>query len=185
MKVGILLNKEMKNLPNLNKYKIERNKSKEKNKEIEQILFFRNCKKFFKEMSMRKTIGNINNNIISPPKYCNSKKLNTTIDLPLIIIPNLNLDKININEAKKQENNLLKKAKIPNSSRLVKNLNQEEKVKIKSNTAQKRKKSKNIFMQRYNKRFKLYEKTLNNLRKPLFSQKFKYDENTNNINIII
>ena len=49
----------------------------------------------------------------------------------------------------------------------------------------KTKKPKNIFIERINKRLNMNQKTLDKLKKPLFVQRFKYDEKTNNINIII
>ena len=198
MKVGLLLNKDVKDLPNLNNnFKIQRNKLKEKNREIEHKILFKKCHNFFKEMGFKNqinNINNINNNIprnIFPDKLKTSRalprinfpdRLKTSIALPLINIPNLEIENINNNEKSKNENNSLSKNILPKSE---KNINHISKTNIKSISMKKAKKPKNIYLEKINKRLKMHQKTLEKLKKPLFVQRFKYDENTNNINIII
>lgn len=187
MKVGLLLNKDIENLPSIkNKYKIKRNKLNVKTREIEQELLFKKCQKFFKEMNIKKS-NNIknNNNILFPPRNNIPKKLKTTIGLPFINIPNLKLDNINLNTRNNQVNFSQRKSKAAVSSTNIKNLSQKKKINLKSNSSIKIRKSKNIFNERINKRLSMYEKTLIKLRKPIFLTKFEYDENTNNINIIV
>ena len=196
MKVGILLNKDVKDLPNLkNNFKIQRNKLKEKNREIEHKILFKKCHNFFKEIGFKNQINNINNNNASKSIFPNKLKtssalpiinfqnrLKTSIALPLISIPSLELE--NINKGKnKNDNNSFSKDTLPKSE---KSINCLTKIKnIKSISMKKTKKPKNIFIERINKRLKMNQKTLDKLKKPLFVQRFKYDEKTNNINIII
>jgi len=89
MRVGKLLNKEVKDIPGIkNPYKVERCMSKEKRREIEQNLLMKKCKKFFEELNTIKSKyqnqNNIpnsirsQNNIFSVPKK-NSRKMRTTI----------------------------------------------------------------------------------------------------------
>ena len=198
MKVGLILNKDVKDLPNLkNNFKIQRNKLKEKNREIEYKILFKKCHNFFKEMGFKNhiiNINNINNDIpknnfpdklktsTALPRINFPNKLKTSIVLPLINIPNLELEKIKNNIKGKNENNSPSKNKLPKSE---KNINHINKTNIKSISMKKTKKPKNIYMEKINKRLKMHQKTLDKLKKPLFVQRFKYDENTNNINIII
>ena len=194
MKVGILLNKEVKDLPNLkNNFKIQRNKLKEKNREIENKILFKKCHNFFKEIEFKNQVNNINNNAsksIFPNKLKTSSalpiisfqnRLKTSIALPLISIPSLELENIN-NEKNKNDNNSFSKDTFPKSE---KNITCLTKINIKSISIKKTKKPKNIFIERINKRLNMNQKTLDKLKKPLFVQRFKYDEKTNNINIII
>ena len=184
MKVGVILNKEVQNLPDMkNNYKVKRNKLKIKNREIEQELLFKKCQNFFKEINIKKS-QNINNNLFSPPKNIFPQKLKTTIALPLINIPNLEFVNINLNKKNEQINNSFRKNKVSNSSTNIIKINQKKKMRLKTESTIKKKKIKNIFSERINKRLRMYEKTLNKLRKPLFVTKFEYDENTNNINVI-
>ena len=194
MKVGLLLNKDIKDLPNLkNNIKIERSKLKEKNREIEYKILFKKCHNFFKEMGFKNQVNNNNNNIsknIFPEKLKTSRalpivnfpnKLKTAIALPLINIHNLELENINNNEKSKNEKKFLNKntLKKPDKTNKLKSA-----INIKSISMKKNKKIKNIYIEKINKRLKLHQKTIDKLKKPSFVQRFKYDENTNHINII-
>ena len=184
MKVGLLLNKEVKDFPILkNNFRIERNKLKEINREIEHKILFKNCHNFFKEIGFKNQINNTNNNVsknIFPDKSKASRalplislpyKLKTSIVLPLISIPNLELDSKKSNEKCINENNSAIKNTLPNSEKNIK------KIHNKSISMKKTKKPNNIFIEKINKRLKIHQRTLDKLKKPLFVQKFKYDEN--------
>ena len=184
MRVGLLLKKDVRNLPDMkNNYKVKRNKLKIKSREIEQELLFKKCQNFFKEINIKKA-QNINNNLPSSQKNFFSQKLKTTITLPLISIPNLELDNINLSKKNEQINNSVRKNKVSNSSINIIKINQKKKICLKAESITKKKKTKNIFFERINKRLRMHEKTLNKLRKPLFATKFEYDDYTNNINVI-
>ena len=184
MKVGLILNKEVRNLPDMkNNYKVKRNKLKIKNREIEQELLFKKCQNFFKEINIKKE-HNINNNLFPNPKNIFPQKLKTTIALPLISIPNLEFVNINLNKKNEQINNSVRNNKVSYSSTNIIKINQKKKMCLKIESTIKKKKIKNIFSERINKRLRMYEKTINKLKKPLFMTKFEYDENTNNINVI-
>ena len=169
MRVGKLLNKEIKDIPGIkNPYKVERCLSKEKRREIEQNLLMKKCKNFFEELNTIKS-KYLNNfpksnwsqkNIFSVPK--DSRKIRTTVELPLLSIPNL---KINSTKNEKNKENLEIKV-----CDLIKSFSTN---KIGNS------KNKNKYHERIHRRYNMFDKTLNKLKKPIFTQ------NVNNNNNII
>ena len=161
MRVGKLLNKEIKDIPGIkNPYKVERCISKEKQREIEQNLLMKKCQKFFEELNIIKLKyqNNFHNsnisqkNIFSVPKD-NSRKIRTTVELPLLSIPNL---KINSTKNEKNKENLEIKV-----CDLIKSF---------STSKIGNSKNKNKYHERIHRRYNMFDKTLNKLKKPIFIQ---------------
>jgi len=171
MKVGKILNKEIKDIPGIkNPYKVERCISKEKRREIEQNLLMKKCQKFFEELNTIKSkYQNIPNsirsqkNIFSVPKE-NSKKMRTTVELPLLSIPNLKL-----NSSKNEKNREF--------SRNKENLEIKTQEMIKSFSTKKFGNSKNKYHERIHRRYNMFDKTLNKLKKPIFIHNLNYNNN--------
>ena len=100
--------------------------------------------------------------LFSEPKN-NSKKTRTTTDLPSINIPNLN--SVNLKNEKTKKSNTHKIIKSSSTKKIYKNQSKLDE----------------IIIRRYN----MFDKTLNKLKKPLFINNFdKKENNYNNINII-
>jgi hypothetical protein len=167
MRVGKLLNKEIKDIPGIkNPYKVERCLSKEKRREIEQNLLMKKCQNFFEELNTIKlkyqnNIPNSNRsqkNIFSVPKE-NTRKMKTTVELPLLSIPNLKF-------------NSTKNGKIREYSRNKENLEMKTHEMIKSFSTKKfcNSKNKNKYHERIHRRYNMFDKTLNKLKKPIFIQ---------------
>jgi len=171
MRVGKLLNKEIKDIPGIkNPYKVERCMSKEKRREIEQNLLMKKCQKFFEELNTIKSKyqnqNNIpnsirsQNNIFSVPKE-NSRRMRTTIELPLLSIPNL-------------KSNSSKNNKNREFSRNKENLEHKTQDIFKSFSTKKignsKNKNKNKYHERIHRRYNMFDKTLSKLKKPIFIQ---------------
>jgi hypothetical protein len=184
MKVGLLLSKEIKDIPSFKtNYKVERNVLKETNKEIEQELFLKNCQKFFKEVNNKKH----DKVFLSVDKDTIHNKTKTTNNLPVIIAPNLNLENTTTNKTTKSKFCPNPKDKSPSSDR--NNINTthektEKKTKFihRAKTAEKNKKIKNKINQNIDRRYDLLTKKINKIKKPLFHNQFEYDEKTNKCN---
>ena len=176
MRVGKLLNKEIKDIPGIkNPYKVERCISKEKRIEIEQNLLMKKCQKFFEELNTIKSKyqNNIPNsiksqiNIFSVPKD-NSRKTRTTVELPLLSVANLKL------YSTKNEKNR-------EYSRNKENLEIKTHYMVKSFSTKKidNSKNKNKYHERINRRYNMFDKTLNKLKKPIFIQNLNLNYNNN------
>ena len=174
MRVGKLLNKEIKDIPGIkNRYKVERCKLKEKRREIEQNILMKKCQNFFEELNSIKSKyqNDIPNsirsqkNIFSLPKE-NSRKIRTTVELPLLSIPNLKLS------STKNEKNSQK-------SRNKENLDVRTLDMIKSFSTKKigNNKNKNKYHERIHRRYNMFDKTLSKLKKPIFNQNLDYNNN--------
>ena len=176
MKVGLLLNKELQHIPTpfKNSYKVERNKLFCRNREIEYAILLKKCQKLFKEINVKKLDSNSNHkNVFSIPKENCSKKIRTNLDLPFINIPNLKLDNTNIksqkeNDSFRQNKKIMKKRNSVNLENENKTMNS---YRAKSNNNRQCKKN-NQLTEKINRRYNMFEKTLNKLKKPLFHQKF-------------
>ena len=169
MRVGKLLNKEIKDIPGIkNPYKVERCISKEKQREIEQNLLMKKCQKFFEELNIIKLkYQNQNNypnsirsqkNIFSLPKE-NSRKMGKTIELPSLSISNIKL-----NSSKNNNNREISRNK---ENLVIKTDNM-----IISFSTKKIGNNKNInkYHERIHRRYNMFDKTLNKLKKPIFIQ---------------
>ena len=167
MRVGKLLDKEIKDIPGIkNPYKVERCLSKEKRREIEQNLLMKKCKNFFEELNTIKSKyqNNFHNsnrsqkNLFSVPK--DSRKIRTTVELPLLSIPNL---KLNSTKNEKNKENLEIK---------IYDLKKSFSTKKFGNS-----KNKNKYHERIHRRYNMFDKTLNKLKKPIFTQNVNYNNN--------
>ena len=172
MRVGKLLDKEIKDIPGIkNPYKVERCLSKEKRREIEQNLLMKKCKNFFEELNTIKSKyqNNFHNsnrsqkNIFLVPKE-NSRKIRTTVELTLLSIPNLKL-----NSTKNEKNRECSENK--------ENLEIKAYYIIKSFSTKKIGKNKNKYHERIHRRYNMFDKTLNKLKKPIFTQNVNYNNN--------
>ena len=188
MKVGILLNKEIKNMPGFKtQYKVERNKSKETYKEIEQQLFWKNCQKFFNEVNNKRSDRNIFS--IDKTNINNKTKTKTTVNLPMIMPPHLKIENPSINKTNISKFGSDPEDNTPNSSRNTINTTNNEKTRnktktkliLRAKTSEKHKKFTNKINANIHRRYNLLAKKINKIKKPLFYNKFIFDEKTNKI----
>ena len=186
MKVGILLNKDIKNMPSFKtQYKVERNKSKETYKEIEQQLFLKNCQKFFKEVNNKRS----DRNIFSIDKTNINSKTKTTVNLPIIMPLHLKNENPTINKTNISKFSSDPEDNTPNSSRNSINTTTNKKARnktktkliLRAKTSEKHKKFTNKINANIHRRYNLLTKKINKIKKPLFYNKFVFDEKTNKI----
>ena len=173
MKVGLLLNKELENIPSTfkNSYKVERNIFFCKNREIEDSILLKKCQTIFKELNFKKSNTN-HKDIFSASKEHFPKKMRTTVELPIINIPNLKLDNI-YNKSQKENNFLRNNINTITSMGIVNKENGNKTFndyRAKSNNKKNRRK-KNKLTDKINRRYNMFEKTLNKLKKPIFAPK--------------
>jgi hypothetical protein len=176
MRVGKLLNKEIIDIPGRkNPYKVERCISKEKQREIEQNLLMKKCQKFFEELNIIKLkYQNQNNypnsirsqkNIFSLPKE-NSRKMGKTIELPSLSISNIKLNSSKNNKNREISRN--KENLVIKTDNMIISFSTK---KIGNN------KNKNKYHERIHRRYNMFDKTLNKLKKPIFTQNVNYNNN--------
>ena len=185
MRVGHLLNKtrnKSKDFPEIkNTCKIDKIKLKEKNKEIEINILLKKSELCFKEINHTKSLKYLNDDIddihfskkgkktfYSVPKNNYSLNLKSSVEFPAINVPKLKLD---LKEEKEKINN----QQVINSCR-NKNISEDCNM-FKSLSSKKMKKSKNELRERMNRRYNNFDKTLNKLKKSIFSK--QNDENKN------
>jgi hypothetical protein len=189
MRVGHLLNKDTKKekeLPEIkNKCKIEKIKLKEKNKEIELNILLKKSELCFKEINHTKSLKNLNDDLdeihfskkgkksfYSVPKNNYSLKIKASVELPTINVPKLKLD---LQEEEKEKNN---NQQVINSCR--NKIESKDYNMFKSNSMKRLGKSRNELRERMNRRYNNFDKTLNKLKKSIFSTKNDENKNFNN-----
>ena len=184
MRVGHLLNKnknKAKDLPEIkNTCKIEKVKLKEKNKEIEINILLKKSELFFKEINHTKYLNDDIDDIhfskkekkdfYSVPKNNYSLKLKTSVELPTINVPNL---KMVLKEEKEKNNN----QQIIDAHR--NKIESENCNLFKSYSYKRLRNSKNELGERMNRRYNNFDKTLNKLKKSIFSKKNEENKNFN------
>jgi len=191
MRVGHLLNKnrkKSKDFPEIkNTCKIEKIKLKEKSKEIEINILLKKSELCFKEINNTKSMKYLNEDIddihfskkgkktfYSVPKNNYSLKMKTSVELPTINVPKLKLDL-------KEEKEKLSNQQTINSCR--NKVESKDCNMFKSYSSKRLEKSKNELRERMNRRYNNFDKTLNKLKKSIFSQ--KNDENINFNNNVV
>ena len=188
MRVGHLLNKntkKSKDFPEIkNTCKIEKVKLKEKSKEIEINILLKKSELCFKEINLTKSLKTLNDDIddihistkgrktfYSVPKNNYSLKMKTSVELPSINMHKINMD---LKEEKEKNNN----QQAINSCR--NRLDDDDGKFYKSYSSKRLGKSKNELRERMNRRYNNFDKTLNKLKKSIFSPKNDENKNSNN-----